>query len=140
MQQKRAALRCPSDQQDDGTIVCTITGICIRMCSYGLEYELASRQGGVHVVSSSGDSREQQKQKQKRPMVKNDADTKKPMTTCGVGALDGIFRVKYAAMKGEFHESNLSFLIRRLLCMVVQVFLSRCPLMFRVCTQPPLIG
>lgn len=30
---------------EDGSIVCRITGICVRTCSYGLEYELQSRQG-----------------------------------------------------------------------------------------------
>lgn len=49
-EQCSAGIRCPAQHTEDGSIVCSITGVCIRTSSYGLEYELLSRQG----LSSEG--------------------------------------------------------------------------------------
>lgn len=43
--QLQEGVKCLGEHTEDGSVVCKITGICIRMCSYGLEYEVLSRQG-----------------------------------------------------------------------------------------------
>lgn len=141
-QQKKDAMRCPSEQLDDGTIVCTITGICIRTCSYGLEYELINRQGlhradqqATTVAAASG--RQQLATQKKRIVIDRESGERKGeeegnkkkarvvgavrgAAGGGIGALDGVFRVRHTAMKGEFDESNLSLWIRKVFGMIVQ--------------------
>lgn len=53
-QQQKAMMRCKGEQVDDGSTICLITGVCIRSCSYAVEYEVLSRQGfSAHEIASS---------------------------------------------------------------------------------------
>lgn len=45
LQQVSNIIRCPIEYVDDGSMVCRITGVCVRSSSYAFEYELLSRQG-----------------------------------------------------------------------------------------------
>lgn len=139
---KRAGMRCPTEQTEDGSIVCQITGICIRTCSFGLEYELISRQGltsndvaNTMMGSSSSAttitgvvSATTVVQRGSKTSVPNDSGEKPPRKkrktavaadTTLVGTQKA-FQIKFSSMKNNFHEENLASWIKRLISMVVQ--------------------
>lgn len=134
---KKTGMRCPTEQTEDGSIVCQITGICIRTCSYGLEYELVSRQGlssndvsatisggantikGGATTTSTKEPKQEKQPRKKRKIVSETTDVP-PLKLNGISPMDGVFRVKFSAMKNDFHEENLASWIKKLISMVVQ--------------------
>ena len=116
MQQK--GIRCPTHQTDDGSIVCLITGVCIRTRSYGLEYELVSRQGLSSKAMGESNA---------RPNITNTPDAKKRKRVQLPSERQPPFQIHLGIMKNDFHEQNLSSWIKRLISMVVQVLISMYP-------------
>lgn len=117
---KKTGMRCPTELTEDGSIVCQITGICIRTCSFGLEYELVSRQGlSTDEVTATmnlggGSSGGGVELKKKRKIAPKDVSKKEP------GVVVSNFIIRFGAMRNDFHEENLAFWIKRLISMVVQ--------------------
>ena len=121
---KKVGMRCPTEQTDDGSIVCRITAVCIRTCSYGVEYELISRQGlASNEVVKSYATCHQGASARKKPCAPKSLPSKNhpPPLAKGSEKGDGVFRIRFATMKNDFQEENISSWIKKLISMVVQV-------------------
>ena len=119
---------CRGECTEDGSTVCTITGVCIRACSFAVEYDLltgqgltqdeCSRSGGFDAMFTTSHPR--------RPPGKRRAEmegAKKRNKRCPPALKfsdSGPFVPKISHMKGGFGEQNIQMWCRRLVSAVSQ--------------------